>query len=276
MEGLSTVASGVGKLLYPDAITRACTRLDFARVCIMLDITSKLPNHIIIMTPDERGGETPCKVDVEDEWVPPKCTGCMSLGHSIKDCPLTKPAKQTKPSVSVYVPKVAGPRIPRREENFTNTLRVPQPETPRNSSRLQVEESESLPLDTHASPTRCGDKRREDKGKSLVIFNTFDTLQMLEDVDETTGGPNPSSPKQVDVTIIYGATKVADRRELWDSLTSLARQCVDTPWLVGGDFNVIRDLSEVCGASGDIRLAMEEFNNCIQNAGLLPLPMQGE
>ncbi|KAL0285154.1 UNVERIFIED_CONTAM: hypothetical protein Sradi_7181600 [Sesamum radiatum] len=44
-EGLSTVASGIGKPLYPDAITRACTRLDFARVCIMLDISSKLPKH---------------------------------------------------------------------------------------------------------------------------------------------------------------------------------------------------------------------------------------
>ncbi|KAL0295452.1 UNVERIFIED_CONTAM: hypothetical protein Sangu_3198400 [Sesamum angustifolium] len=42
-EGLSTVASGIGRPLYPDAITRACTRLDFARVCIMLNVSSKLP-----------------------------------------------------------------------------------------------------------------------------------------------------------------------------------------------------------------------------------------
>ncbi|KAL0455430.1 UNVERIFIED_CONTAM: hypothetical protein Slati_0882200 [Sesamum latifolium] len=31
-DGLSTVASGVGKPLYPDFITKTCTRLDFARV----------------------------------------------------------------------------------------------------------------------------------------------------------------------------------------------------------------------------------------------------
>ncbi|KAK4384607.1 hypothetical protein Sango_3043900 [Sesamum angolense] len=43
-EGLSTVASGISKPLYPDAITRACTRLDFARVCVMLDISSNYPN----------------------------------------------------------------------------------------------------------------------------------------------------------------------------------------------------------------------------------------
>ncbi|KAL2226588.1 UNVERIFIED_CONTAM: hypothetical protein Sindi_2017500 [Sesamum indicum] len=90
-EGLSTVASGVGKPLYPDAITRACMRLDFARVCVMIDVTQKLKKHIIIMTPDEDGGETPCKVDIEYEWLPPKCTGCMMLGHSVKECSLTNP-----------------------------------------------------------------------------------------------------------------------------------------------------------------------------------------
>ncbi|XP_011101356.1 uncharacterized protein LOC105179437 [Sesamum indicum] len=82
--------------------------------------------------------------------------------------------------------------------------------------------------------------------------------------------------ESVDITVIYGATELADRSSLWDSLSTIAIQCVDTPWLVGGDFNAVRDLSEICGASGDIRPAMEEFNYCIQNAGLLPLPMQGE
>ncbi|KAL2225777.1 UNVERIFIED_CONTAM: hypothetical protein Sindi_3039900, partial [Sesamum indicum] len=70
--------------------------------------------------------------------------------------------------------------------------------------------------------------------------------------------------------------RLADRRELWASLECLALQCINTPWLVGGDFNAVRDLSEVCGTSGDIRVAMEEFNTCLQNTVLLPLPMQGE
>ncbi|KAL2235708.1 UNVERIFIED_CONTAM: hypothetical protein Sindi_1303000 [Sesamum indicum] len=35
-------------------------------------------------------------------------------------------------------------------------------------------------------------------------------------------------------------------------------------------------MNEVCGASGDIRMVMEEFNAGIQDAGLIPLPMQGE
>ena len=82
--------------------------------------------------------------------------------------------------------------------------------------------------------------------------------------------------ESIAITMIYGATEVADRRELWGSLETIAMQTGDIPWLIGGDFNAVRDISEICGTSRDIRMAMEEFNNCIQNAGLLPLPMQGE
>ncbi|KAL0381645.1 UNVERIFIED_CONTAM: hypothetical protein Sangu_0228800 [Sesamum angustifolium] len=101
-DGLSTVASGIGRQLYLDAITRACTRLDFARVCVMLNVSSKLPKYIVIMMPNELGGKSACKVDVEYEWLPPKCTGCTSLGHITKECPLTK---SVKPAVSIYVRK---------------------------------------------------------------------------------------------------------------------------------------------------------------------------
>ncbi|KAL2235463.1 UNVERIFIED_CONTAM: hypothetical protein Sindi_1278500 [Sesamum indicum] len=85
-----------------------------------------------------------------------------------------------------------------------------------------------------------------------------------------------SLQESIAITMICGVTEVADRRELWGFLETIATQSVDIPWLIGGDFNTMRDLSEICGASGDIRMAMEEFNGCIQNAGLLPLPMQGE
>ncbi|KAL0298173.1 UNVERIFIED_CONTAM: hypothetical protein Sangu_3156900 [Sesamum angustifolium] len=102
IDGLSTVASGIGKPLYPDAITRDCTRLDFARVCVMLDISSKLPQHVITMIPMENGGESACKVDVEYEWLPPKCNSCHTLGHTTSACESQKPSK---PPVSVYVQK---------------------------------------------------------------------------------------------------------------------------------------------------------------------------
>ncbi|KAL2224841.1 UNVERIFIED_CONTAM: hypothetical protein Sindi_2937900 [Sesamum indicum] len=87
---------------------------------------------------------------------------------------------------------------------------------------------------------------------------------------------NRADSEPLIITVIYGASELADRRSLWNTLDLLARQCTNDPWLVGGDFNAVRDMNEVCGASGDIRIAIEEFNASIQVAGLLPLPMQGE
>ncbi|KAL0290050.1 UNVERIFIED_CONTAM: Retrovirus-related Pol polyprotein from type-2 retrotransposable element R2DM, partial [Sesamum radiatum] len=77
------------------------------------------------------------------------------------------------------------------------------------------------------------------------------------------------------LTVVYGANEVSARRELWQGLTELAVS-VNLPWLVGGDFNAALDMSEVSGASGDIRVAMHEFNDCIIQTGLISLPMQGE
>ncbi|XP_011101229.1 uncharacterized protein LOC105179325 [Sesamum indicum] len=82
--------------------------------------------------------------------------------------------------------------------------------------------------------------------------------------------------ESVIITVVYGASEVIDRRNLWTALETLSQQCSDIPWMVGGDFNAVRDLNEVCGISGDIRMATEEFNAGILEAGLIPLPMQGE
>ncbi|KAL0439677.1 UNVERIFIED_CONTAM: hypothetical protein Slati_2450700 [Sesamum latifolium] len=102
-DGLSTVASGVGKPLYPDSLMKTCTRLDFARVCVMLDYSSTLPKHLVVVTPMEDGSEVPCRVDVEYEWIPSKCTTCRALGHSTANCPTMK--KPNKPVVKVFVQK---------------------------------------------------------------------------------------------------------------------------------------------------------------------------
>ncbi|KAL2224371.1 UNVERIFIED_CONTAM: hypothetical protein Sindi_3072200 [Sesamum indicum] len=134
--------------------------------------------------------------------------------------------------------------------------------------------------------THC---RREGKGSGY--FNPFDALNSLDDAEENTRGPITCSP----LVVIHvesrsvecpGLNKrdhqlalkdlISEYRNLWNTLESLAREHSDEPWLVGGDFNAVRDMNEVCGASGDIRMAMEEFNAGIQEAGLIPMPMQGE
>ncbi|KAL0290566.1 UNVERIFIED_CONTAM: hypothetical protein Sradi_7047300 [Sesamum radiatum] len=158
-DGLSTVASGVGRPLYQDTITRACTRLDFARVCVMLDISSTLPKHLIIMMPREDGTEVPCKVEVEYEWVPPKCKNCMSLGHSTSACPDDR--KIDKPPVSVYVQK-----------------RTVQPSVSRPDVTKGADRNPSVAREDGAGEDANGAAHDEviDKGKAVVVYNPFDFI----------------------------------------------------------------------------------------------------
>ncbi|KAL0282051.1 UNVERIFIED_CONTAM: hypothetical protein Sradi_7274100 [Sesamum radiatum] len=120
-EGLSAVASGVGIPLYSDKITKSCSRLDYARVCILLDYNSVLPKHLVVISPIlHEGKEIPTKIDIEYEWLPQRCKLCCSLGHSAAACPEGRKGKSApvvvfvkkKHSVNVdssVVGEVAGP-----------------------------------------------------------------------------------------------------------------------------------------------------------------------
>ncbi|KAL0302257.1 UNVERIFIED_CONTAM: hypothetical protein Scaly_3037800, partial [Sesamum calycinum] len=251
-EGLSTVASGIGRPLYPDAIKRACTRLDFTRVCIMLNVSSKLPKHVVIMMPNELGG---------------------------------MPSFQTtKPAVAIYV-------------------RKPLPPTPA-APELKLSEqgqADLVPEETHpeTETDRVGKEMSEygkDKSNDIVLFNAFDVLRETD--DDADGSPRGlcnlmshvsnqefyldgdglliMRDRTILITVVYGANEVSARRELWQGLIELAVTVGNVPWLVGGDFNAVLDMSEVSGASGDIRVTVNEFNDCILQTGLLSLPMQGE
>ncbi|KAL0439806.1 UNVERIFIED_CONTAM: hypothetical protein Slati_2463600 [Sesamum latifolium] len=78
------------------------------------------------------------------------------------------------------------------------------------------------------------------------------------------------------MTIVYGVNDLGGRRVLWQHLSNISRMIADISWLVGGDFNTVLDISEVCGQSGDIRSAAEDFQAYLHDTGLINLPMQGE
>ncbi|KAK4383906.1 hypothetical protein Sango_3109300 [Sesamum angolense] len=45
-------------------------------------------------------------------------------------------------------------------------------------------------------------------------------------------------------TVVYGANDSVSRRGLWQRLVTLADSISDEPWIVGGDFNTVVDMSE--------------------------------
>ncbi|KAK4383827.1 hypothetical protein Sango_3115800 [Sesamum angolense] len=239
-DGLSTVASGVGRPLYQDTITRTSMRLDFARVCVMLDISSTLRKHLIIMMPKEDGNEVPCKVEVEVEyeWVPPKCKNCMSFGHATAACPESKKAE--KPPVAVYVQK-----------------RILQPSVKQPLVTKQTVDEEVGGVEQEH---RAANSKINDKGKEVVVYNPFDALMLVDDDSQPSrpSGGGASSRIQfihcritircahlsVLATVVYGTNDTISRRGLWQKLVTLANSISDEPWIVGGDFNTVLDMNE--------------------------------
>lgn len=79
-EGISYIASGVGRPLYMDRATANGTRLDFAKVCIEIDAMTDIPEKLRLEIEDNCATE----IEVEVPWLPEKCTKCEAFGHICK------------------------------------------------------------------------------------------------------------------------------------------------------------------------------------------------
>ncbi|KAL0359787.1 UNVERIFIED_CONTAM: hypothetical protein Sangu_0828100 [Sesamum angustifolium] len=168
-----------------------------------------------------------------------------SLGRATKECPLTKSAK---PTISVYVRKNQPPALESSDMECSG-LNMRDHQVVVQDLVTEFRLHFIALLETRVMPSN----------DSRLQAGLLSRWRWLVDYS----GP------------VYGANDVSSRRELWQGLTDLAVS-VDLLWLVGGDFNAVFDMSEVSGALGDIRVAMNEFNDCILQTGLIPLPMQGE
>ncbi|KAL0289272.1 UNVERIFIED_CONTAM: hypothetical protein Sradi_7076800 [Sesamum radiatum] len=177
-QGLSAVASGVGTPLYTNGITKDCSRLDFARVCVMLNFDSELPKHLVVISPVLRNGkEDPKRIDVEYEWLPQRCKSCCSLGHVAATCPAVV-KRNTAPPISIFVKKQS-----------------PQLDSVRTEQNAQSEAAKSVPVRT-SGPSGIN------KGKEVVLYNSYSALDttLIEDAEciaqteNQSQGPNECSP----------------------------------------------------------------------------------
>ncbi|KAL0283847.1 UNVERIFIED_CONTAM: hypothetical protein Sradi_7214900 [Sesamum radiatum] len=169
-EGLSTVASGIGTPLYTDGITKNCSRLDYARVCVLLDFSSALPKHLVVISPTLRNGkEDPKRVDVEYEWLPQRCSHCCSLGHVATSCP-ENTKKISNPPITIFVKKQSA------------TVNPVQP-------AMESAGTEATTVCKNSAPVLG-------KGKELILYNSYGALATDGD-DSQLAGPNICSPTVV-------------------------------------------------------------------------------
>ncbi|KAL0420742.1 UNVERIFIED_CONTAM: hypothetical protein Slati_3097100 [Sesamum latifolium] len=193
-EGLSIVASGIGRPLYQDAIMKACTRLDFARVCVMLDISSKLPKHIVVMVPRDDGGEVPCRVDVEYEWLPPKSTS-TAAGTAIPPTARLATSPAVGPCTGRFEHATPQQLAPTPVVSNSRSLLVVVNLSSGNGGGREGNKGKSVVL---SSPLVVGGPSMmagEPKGKDIVLYNAFDALILDDDIAESSSqGPNRCSP----------------------------------------------------------------------------------
>ncbi|KAL0288902.1 UNVERIFIED_CONTAM: hypothetical protein Sradi_7086700 [Sesamum radiatum] len=167
-EGLSTVASGIGTPLYTDGITKNCSRLDYARVCVLLDFSSALPKHLVVISPTLRNGkEDPKRVDVEYEWLPQRCSHCCSLGH------VATSVRRTQKRFPIPDNDI------RKKQSAT--VNPVQP-------AMESAGTEATTVCKNSAPVLG-------KGKELILYNSYGAL--ADGDDSQLAGPNICSPTVV-------------------------------------------------------------------------------
>ncbi|KAL0290032.1 UNVERIFIED_CONTAM: hypothetical protein Sangu_2592700 [Sesamum angustifolium] len=165
-------------------------------------------------------------------------------------CPTAKPAM--KPKVSVYVQcKVL--------ENRTEPTTAPLLE------EVNILSEEILEQHSAEEDPVLPSRDNGGKGNHIWIAQDYEVLD-VESLDVGTQF----------IHYHYITNVVVGRRLLWQALSNLVQSIDEELWLFDGDFNAVLDMGEVCGASGDIKQAMDEFQECVVETDLITLPMQGE
>lgn len=110
-EGLSHIASAIGKPLYANELTEKCKRLSFAKICVEVDVSSELLTTVEVVN---ARGES-CDISVKYPWKPSKCSSCQVFGHSDNGCP-----KRVREAVGTREPQ---PTQTSNTPPLTNVLR---------------------------------------------------------------------------------------------------------------------------------------------------------
>jgi exonuclease III len=113
-------------------------------------------------------------------------------------------------------------------------------------------------------------------GGLLILWDK----RCLEKVDEALGLHTASckfrcvaSGFEWAFTGVYGPHDVSARRVFWEEMAGV-HSWWDVPWVVGGDFNVVRFPSERLGAT-HLTTAMQDFSDFISSTGLMDIHMVG-
>ncbi|KAF7144247.1 hypothetical protein RHSIM_Rhsim05G0102900 [Rhododendron simsii] len=106
-EGLSHVASAIGKPLYADHLAESCKRISYAKICVEVDTSAPLPESFGLSLPS--GAKFTIRVWYP--WKPLMCESCHVFDH--RNChPKPVNSKSVIPKQQVWVAKTTGGTAP--------------------------------------------------------------------------------------------------------------------------------------------------------------------
>ncbi|KAF7126537.1 hypothetical protein RHSIM_Rhsim11G0143400 [Rhododendron simsii] len=187
-EGLSYIASGIGKPLYADEMTESSKRISYAKICVEVDVHSELPHSIDLLTSAGRM----ITIGVKYPWRPLRCVACNVFGHS--DC--NQPATESvQPATFMRVPQAkvwavksvktvteacAIPDIP----GLQNTSKEPTTTIPCANQFSALQEGVLIGIEMELSGKEATPAPNEHES-DIVTFDTSDPLIVSDNSVET-------------------------------------------------------------------------------------------
>lgn len=89
-EGLSRLASAIGRPICADNLTNQLDIMPFAKMCVEYRVGDPLPDNISAVAIDASGSKYTANIGVSYISKPLVCSGCKNLGHLVSACPTTK------------------------------------------------------------------------------------------------------------------------------------------------------------------------------------------
>ncbi|GAA0187005.1 hypothetical protein LIER_34293 [Lithospermum erythrorhizon] len=77
------------------------------------------------------------------------------------------------------------------------------------------------------------------------------------------------------LNVIYGRNDKDERKRLWSCLRQDKRRVGNLPWIIGGDFNVVRSNNESLEGNPLDGDTMEDLNGCLHDCELVDHPHEG-
>ena len=78
------------------------------------------------------------------------------------------------------------------------------------------------------------------------------------------------------ISNFYGPSKVDQKQDFIESITDLKTLAQNRAWIIGGEFNLIRNLDEKKGGICSLNLASTMFNNTISDLDLIDVRMTND